>query len=625
MIIKSITIEGMHKVASQTLQLDKLNYIYGPNGIGKSTILQAIQLALLGYIPGQSKASKEAIFRHCNGRSLTVTLTIEDEGNIITLSRIWTRVGSTINTALEVDPKTFNVDSLVSELELPIFNFTEFISMTSNKLKDWFINFLPDSETKFNLVEEFNNAISSSNIVVDDAYVTSTLDHLKSAANVLDMTSTSIEDIRNINTSIKSLISLKKSEISKAEGAIQSLIHYDDFEECYSEDEYASKLHYVMDGLVAQKSYESQKLAISRSAEQIVTIEATIKDLCDQHDLTESSEDEELDQLNARFRDVVNRCASYEAEITKLTSDITGLSAAIRINRDVINKGDVCPFTNARCASISENLESARAKLAEDEAERDRLDAMRSKDISDKDKLQAESTKLRAAITSKMQAYTSKVQLEDKLAILRSQTSMITEPADNRSIEEWETELKELQDYRTKSEANRRYSELIDKLTSNKFSIDAELDALKCWEKLTGVNGLQSNADEGSPFDYFASKLDKYVTLLFGADCKTSFNVAAKANSFNFGILRNSTYIPYDLLSSGEKCMFATAMMVCIVAESNSPLKLVLIDDLFDHLDTTNTDALFKSLSSIDDIQLIFAGVGEIDFGNSVNLTEYIK
>ena len=51
MRIKSVHIQGMHNVEDKTYQLSNATYFYGENGAGKSTVLQAIQLALLGYIP----------------------------------------------------------------------------------------------------------------------------------------------------------------------------------------------------------------------------------------------------------------------------------------------------------------------------------------------------------------------------------------------------------------------------------------------------------------------------------------------------------------------------------------------------------------------------------------------
>ena len=66
MKVKSVGISGMHNVTKQTYNFDNVNYLYGLNGAGKSTILQAIQLGILGYIPGTAKRPAD-IFKHANG------------------------------------------------------------------------------------------------------------------------------------------------------------------------------------------------------------------------------------------------------------------------------------------------------------------------------------------------------------------------------------------------------------------------------------------------------------------------------------------------------------------------------------------------------------------------------
>ena len=78
MKIKSITIEGMQKIVSRTIEFSDLQYLYGPNGAGKSTILKAIQLALLGYIPGEPKKAS-AIAKHARGNMLSISCTVVDD------------------------------------------------------------------------------------------------------------------------------------------------------------------------------------------------------------------------------------------------------------------------------------------------------------------------------------------------------------------------------------------------------------------------------------------------------------------------------------------------------------------------------------------------------------------
>ena len=142
-----------------------------------------------------------------------------------------------------------------------------------------------------------------------------------------------------------------------------------------------------------------------------------------------------------------------------------------------------------------------------------------------------------------------------------------------------------------------------------KYKLEQEIIALKQWDALTGVNGLQSSAGTTNPFVELGSQMDKYIQAVFGEAVTAKFNIESKANSFSFGIERNGSYIPFNLLSSGEKCMYTLALMISLVAVSKSPLKIVMVDDLLDHLDDVNVTKLFESLQTVEDIQMIFAGV----------------
>ena len=59
--------------------------------------------------------------------------------------------------------------------------------------------------------------------------------------------------------------------------------------------------------------------------------------------------------------------------------------------------------------------------------------------------------------------------------------------------------------------------------------------------------------------------------------------------------------------------MYTLALMISLVDASNSQLKLVMVDDLLDHLDNINVDKLFKSLQTVSGIQMVFAGVKDVN------------
>ena len=144
MKIKSVRIVGMHKADDITYVFNNMAYLYGPNGVGKSTVLEAIQLAILGYIPGTDK-NKTAIFKHCgNGRKMSVCVTF-DNGNYI--AREYCRTSKGITEDVKSCPSGLTSSDILGSIELPVLDFNQFIGMTANKMKDWFVSFLPNQDT----------------------------------------------------------------------------------------------------------------------------------------------------------------------------------------------------------------------------------------------------------------------------------------------------------------------------------------------------------------------------------------------------------------------------------------------------------------------------------------------
>lgn len=223
MTIKNVSIKGMHKVNTKTYTLQEFTYLYGKNGAGKSTVMNAIQLALLGYIPGTNK-SKEAIMTHANGDMLEVTLVMMDKsGQNISISRRWERKGKEIEATVETNPEGIETDSIIGDLKLPILDFNEFMSMTANKLKDWFIDFLPDVDATSNWYDILRDSVA------DDILLEGDKEFIFETANIADgMKSNGIQKVRKFNEYLKEQQSAKKAETDRLQKTVQSLVYYDD-------------------------------------------------------------------------------------------------------------------------------------------------------------------------------------------------------------------------------------------------------------------------------------------------------------------------------------------------------------------------------------------------------------
>lgn len=586
MQLKSITIEGMHSMHSKTFNFNNVNYLYGMNGVGKSTVLQAIQLALLGYIPGTNK-TKEGIFRHANGHTMAVTAILEDNNTSVTIRRIWAGTPPKTISSVEISPENYDIKSIIAELELPIFNFNEFIGMTANKLKDWFISFLPGNATAVCWDKVLSDAVTGLDIADSEL-----LPSIVAYANELD--AVGVEGVRNMNQYMKSLLSQKESELKRTQHTIQSLIFYDDEDIAgLTAEELQLKLqdlNAIKDAAMNQQVIESQRRDILNRMAGLRTT-------------SENYTDDPEYQCSASY------CKTIQAEIVNtelqrytISDKKATIDAAINIRKNVISGKGVCPFTNTNCDSIGDLIEQYSVEVSELVNEKvlltEKLSELDSKIAKLKQDLSGHEQRRREI----EKQYAEHANLTQRLNQLPT-ASEITVDVDH--INE---EIQVVMDNMVKVQANDRYTNLIDILTSDKYKLEQSIIALKTWIKLTDANGLQTSMMQ-APFEQLAGQMDDYISKLFGSDVSAKFYLSSKANSFSFGINRRGAYIPYDLLSSGEKCMFTLALMLCIVQNSKSSLKLIMIDDLLDHLDDDNIISLFDSLYDIQDIQLIFAGV----------------
>lgn len=629
MKLKKITIEGMHNVKEQTYNLTNLNYLHGPNGAGKSTVLQAIQLALLGYIPGTHKSSKEAIFKHCNGKMMAVTLYIDNDGEEISICRMWTGTKSSISSSVEVEPGGYEIEEIVKDLELPIFNFHEFIDMTANKLKDWFLDFLPSANTTIDWRYELTTAAKCAGFDTSDVkLIDSMIDEIKSIPE------TGVDQIRAANEWFKSALSFEKKTHERLQATIQSLIRYDDIDMSTPDEEIELKLK-LYEGI---KSSQEAALKSAANNSKIKTQLAEYEDCeADSAELDTRYIKASKDYIDAsnKIEELQNQVITKQTEIDKKTAeleqvkiDVASIRAENRVKEDIIASGGICPFTKSKCDSVQPMISEYRAVVESNNTKiaeldhiatelREALDAIKNdirvlnNNITTLTQNRYEYTRIMSDIQNR---YTMKTQLQTQIVIVPEFD--IQDMSDDPTLSEFGS-IDAVIDYYKKLQveraANKKYDELIDTLTSQKYEAEQHIIAYKAWINLTGVNGLQNNHSAIQPFIDLEKDMDRYIQAVFGEDVASKFNLEFKMNSFSFGIKRDGHYIPFNLLSSGEKCMYTLSMMLSLAHVAKSPLKIVMVDDLLDHLDDVNINKLFESLENVDDVQMIFAGVKPID------------
>lgn len=584
MEVKSITIEGMHNAARKHYDLGSLSYLYGKNGSGKTTVMQAVQLALLGYIPGTNKRNSD-IFEHSNGHTMSVSVVISNGTSDIKIQRSWMKKGSSVVSSMDTYPKDIKIDDFLKDIELPIFNFNEFMNMTPNKMKDWFIRFLPSVSKEFDW-----KTYLESNVPVG----CSISDELACNMEESYRYPSTIEGVQSMNSFIKSLISFKKSEASRLTSSIQSMVYYDDFDEAVDVEEVRSKIQDMNKAIELHTQYAEAKT-------RKLSLESQLRS----YDDVKSCNLTEIDHM--RY-DVESR---YDREIESITETICdrskeadSLRSEISYMSKVVQSKGVCPYTSDRCESISLKAEDYSESLKKKKSIYEAI-------IKEIDVLKEKCAEVQRNRNNELRDLSDKEsRLHRRMMILEQIENIKIDESSSTVDEEFlRSEIERLQAIITKVEVNKKYQSFIDKVTHDKFAVESDIDVLKNWDKLTDANGLQ-NEMMIAPFVELESDMNKYLETLYSDEkVRCKFNLESKSNSFNFGVDRDGFYIPFNLLSSGEKCIYTLALMLCISNRSESDLKIVMIDDLLDHLDDDRANMLFDSLSNVQDIQVILAGV----------------
>ena len=594
MKIKSIYIDGLHNARNKTYNFGDIAYLYGNNGVGKSTVLQAIQLALLGYIPGTAKNSREALLRHSPVGKIVVRLHLDDNGNDTIIERIYDSKGSKVN----IVPSTFNLTSVIANIELPIFNFNDFVNQTANKLKDYFIkNILPITDGNLDWKQILTDSVSECNFTDTDEIINFGLDIIK------DLEGEPINQVIAANARFKDAQSFNKSELQRLQNTIDSLIYYDD---CSNTED----INDVNEQLLSCNAFRDALIKYNSAIEMVQSTKAQITELQKKQEALGGSL--KYNKLIQVLTELSLKRSNITAEIDILNKQLKEIESKKSELQRIVNSDGICPYTKIVCKSMQDQIAEMRSDLLITTESEISLTVKR-------DKLNAEVEVLNTEITSIKSRLEEFDNISQKLTTLSDSMSHIPEkPNTDKTIQELDIEIEALTESKAKIEANIRYNATIENITKLKYKSELEGRALNCWVKKTDINGLQTDLML-APFNDLADVMTDYIKKMYGRDdIKAHFNISSKANSFSFGLIRDNVYIPYDLLSSGEKCLYSLALMICITNNGKSPLKLLLCDDMFDHLDSTAIENTFATLKKIDDIQFIFAGVKNCENASDV-------
>ena len=120
---------------------------------------------------------------------------MEKCGNSISISRCLSKAGSKFSSSVTISPSTYDIETIIGNLELPIFNFSEFLALSANKQKDLMMSILPDVGQAISTANFFKS-IKSYSLDMEEC-----IKELVDEQPILE----NIEDVKKLNSRIKSI------------------------------------------------------------------------------------------------------------------------------------------------------------------------------------------------------------------------------------------------------------------------------------------------------------------------------------------------------------------------------------------------------------------------------------
>lgn len=600
MKLVEIKIDGLHDTSMQSYIFnDKLNCIVGPNGSGKSTILQAIQLCLLGYIPGTAK-TKTSIMSHSNGNHISIVLRLSDENILddIVIQRTYVKSGNKIDEECKVSPDCYSLEDILSTTDIPILDFAELLGLSANKKKEQLISMLPDKLVSIETQEYFTSldtySDSSETLLTE---ITSKFDQFKS-----------VQDISDCNKFLKDILSRLNAEEKRLTSTVQSLMFYEDYTGTKDVDLIRSQLNDLM-------NYRDKIQKIERQLEtkKLLEDELSKYDEFKIGDLTS-----ELEKKNDEYLNYKKQQDSINLEIKYFNELKLEFEAKHKIYQQSLDTKNLCPVMHKECTELSQYLRELQ-QLDSDVLKQlneinSNLDSLNQKFASIQTCIDTCSVSINNL--TKQQTESSHIVQELK------QYENIEYP--EVSFNEIKIKIDSLHNDLIKASANQQYISMMDKLQTSRFILSENIKFIKEAINCTNENGLQSELAYES-FKIFESEVNELIKELnisnFG---NFSFSLSTKSNSFDFGLNRNNKFVTFNQLSSGEQCIYLLIFQIVLNKLTNTSMNFILIDDLFDHLDSNNLRTVITNINNIcAHIQLIIAGVfntSEIENNCLINL-----
>lgn len=594
MKIKSVEIWGMHNVLHKKYDFSNVNYFFGKNGSGKTTVLQAVQLALLGYIPGTNKKAQD-IFTHSCAPEMKVYLVFDNGYNI---TRSYKKNKQSVKSETTCIPDGFDPSDILKDIELPVFNFSSFLTMSPNAMKDWFIKFLPSSENEVN----WKDILDGSEV----SYVNDSL--YRDVLNYASELPPDIEGVIKLNEYMKALLSFKQAEQKRYQSTFSSLVYYQDYDGPNNENEITDKIASLR--LTKQKYLND----VSAYNSQHYT-ERCLSEYSDLSD--EINNDDDFISCQSSVHDLENKLREIDSKKFEIEREINSKRHEYDEVNKVASTGGICSYTNEVCSSIQPMINGMKER------------SVRLKESISNLKIQLDSISYsRVSVCKTLNETKQKVaaiikRYDERDTILKSYNP-VSKPED-LDISFIDNEIARLEECIVQLRANLQYDIISENVSREKMVMEQDIDTLKNWINATGPNGIQASLSE-KPFHDMEIILNDFLHTMYDPNISFKFILDSKNNSFGFGIIRDKRFIKFDTLSSGEKCIVSIVLATGLISCNKSQIHLMLVDDALDHLDDEKADMFFSTLEKLEDTQFILAGVKKCDVNTSDNfkITEII-
>ena len=594
MKIKSVEIWGMHNVLHKKYDFSNVNYFFGKNGSGKTTVLQAVQLALLGYIPGTNKKAQD-IFTHSCAPEMKVSLVFDNGYNI---TRSYKKNKQSVKSETTCIPYGFDPSDILKDIELPVFNFSSFLTMSPNAMKDWFIKFLPSSENEVN----WKDILDGSEV----SYVNDSL--YRDVLNYASELTTDIEGVIKLNEYMKALLSFKQAEQKRYQSTFSSLVYYQDYDGPNNENEITDK--------IASLRLTKQKYLNDVSAYN--SQQYTERCLSEYSDLSdEINNDDDFISCQSSVHDLENKLREIDSKKFEIEREINSKRHEYDEVNKVASTGGICSYTNEVCSSIQPMINGMKER------------SLRLKESISNLKIQLDSISYsRVSVCKTLNETKQKVaaiikRYDERDTILKSYNP-VSKPED-LDISFIDNEIARLEECIVQLRANLQYDRISENVSREKMVMEQDIDTLKNWINATGPNGIQASLSE-KPFHDMEIILNDFLHTMYDPNISFKFILDSKNNSFGFGIIRDKRFIKFYTLSSGEKCIVSIVLATGLISCNKSQIHLMLVDDALDHLDDEKANMFFSTLEKLEDTQFILAGVKKCNVNTSDNfkITEII-